>query len=103
MEDKTLIIIDPNNEEGDIELFKLLRKSEYKFSTGLYSNNGKKCIWYSTNKENFGDLRDPYYGGALLMCKYKLLRGNHFECNCADVDLPLIEDVWKALEEEVEE
>ena len=93
MEEKTFIIIDPDSEEGDIELFRLLRKSGYEFFTGLYSNNGEKCIWYLTNKENFDDVRDPYYGGELLMCKYKLLQSNHFECNCADVDLPMIEDV----------
>lgn len=97
MEENTFIIIDPNSEVGDIELSRLLRKGGYDFFTGLYSGNDGKCIWYLTDKENFDDARKPCYGGGFLMCKYKLMQSNHFECNCADVDLPMIEDVMHYL------
>jgi hypothetical protein len=101
---KTFIIIDPNSKKGDKKLYNLLRSTDVSFTTGYCEDfdspcNKKGCIWYLTNREiSFGDL----YLSKILGCKYKMITTDEcsFECNCDDIDLPMIEDIWNIINNE---
>ena len=106
MEDiRYLIIFNINNKLGDKRLFEILRQYDNEFITGTCCDyespcNNKCCIWYLTNKNSCVtslDLTD-FVGGD-----YKIMSTDErfFECNCADVDLPMIESVWEIIKRKI--
>ena len=103
-ENEMLIIIDTNNSYGDNELHKFFRTFNVDYETGTYYDcdlcgNTKACIWYLIHPKDcaviqFLGLRDL---DQLIKGNYKILSENYFSCNCAEVDLPMIEDIWEII------
>lgn len=96
-------IIEPDNGYADIAFQKLLRMSFYKYSSGIFlDDDGKDCIWFLTNRKiGFGDLNI----GELIKGKYKAFETDScgFECNCQDTDLPMIENVYDYVKNNLED
>lgn len=100
---KYLIISDPDDINCDEKILKFLRRFHVDFSTGFYFNGEASdsmggCIWYYfINNENMKEVfaldHAFRYGKNKIMAE-----DGFFSCNCADFDLPLIEDVWEALD-----
>ena len=99
-----MIIIETNNSVGDEKLFKFLRSFNIDFDTGICYDidsptNNKSCVWYVIySKEEIFPHTGVGLGPFLNHRKYKMMIGDGgFECNCNDVDLPIIESVWELI------
>jgi len=98
---KTFIIIDSEDKEADAKLCHLLRCCDVSYTTGYCEDydspcDNKSCIWFLTSRQiSFGSL----FLGVLIGCNYKMISTDNcsFECNCRDVDLPMIEDVLELI------
>ena len=96
MKTKTLIIIDPTDKRYDTKLHNILRSCARFYATVYLEDptsccKTKRCIWYLAYMGEFstGLIRKE------IKCPYKMMTEHSFECNCTDIDLLMIEDVWK--------
>ena len=99
-----LIITEPDNEKVDEEILKFLRKYRISFNTGFYYNrkasaNMRACIWYLfvDRKMKIESLNDSAFSFNYGNCKIMSSDGKFFCCNCKDMDLPMIEDVYEEI------
>lgn len=94
MKDKIMIIINADNEYGDLKLFDFFRTFNVPIITGICD----WCVYYIFDDEEVGGIfkKDSSPLGKFIKGNYKIenLPNTFFECNCQDTDLPMIEDVW---------
>ena len=98
---KYLIIVDSKSKKDNHKLIDMLRSCDIDFMTGYYKERGynnkmQGCCWYALPRRiNFGKI-SLYH---LIECPYKAMSTDclEFECNCADVDLPMIEHIWDGI------
>lgn len=99
-DNRYLVIIEATKKACDKRLLELLRGCNVLFSSGTYVNHtdGKGCTWYLLERPvSLGDVTIGFYinGKYKAMCE----NGDFFESNCADNELPNIDDVLEGIRE----